>query len=180
MMALRHSVTHLRRGQQLLACSWARQSYSTKITEKPAHVCVVGSGPSGFYTADFLLKNPNVKVDIIEMLPCPFGLVRFGVAPDHPEVKVVQNRFDGIAANDRCRYLGNVTVGKHVSIEWLTKNYSAVVLASGTPDDKLLGIPGEDLKGVYAARNFVGWYNGHPDDADLPFSLDHERVVVIG
>ncbi|XP_059160375.1 NADPH:adrenodoxin oxidoreductase, mitochondrial-like isoform X2 [Physella acuta] len=144
-------------------------------------VAIVGSGPAGFYTAQQLLKgNPNVLVDIYEKLPVPFGLVRFGVAPDHPEVKNVIHTFTQTANNDRCSFLGNVEVGKDVTLQDLRKIYSAVVLCYGAADDRLLGIPGEDLPNVLSARSFVGWYNGLPQDKHLQVDLDCEAAVVIG
>ncbi|KAL5018567.1 hypothetical protein ScPMuIL_004289 [Solemya velum] len=144
-------------------------------------ICVVGSGPAGFYTAQQLLKgNSLVEVDIYEKLPVPFGLVRFGVAPDHPEVKNVINTFTQTANNERCRFLGNVKVGEDISIQELKEAYSTVVLAYGVDADRVLGIPGEDSQNVLSARRFVGWYNGLPKDSDLEVDLDTDNVVVLG
>ncbi|XP_033630929.1 NADPH:adrenodoxin oxidoreductase, mitochondrial-like [Asterias rubens] len=146
-------------------------------------VCVVGSGPAGFYTAQGLLKgNSQCTVDIIDKLPVPFGLVRFGVAPDHPEVKNVINQFTSTLAadNQRCSFLGNVEVGKHISLQDLFHAYDIVVLSYGAEADRTLSIPGEDLQGVYSARSFVGWYNGLPQDSDLNPDLSGETAVVIG
>eukprot|EP00076_Gallus_gallus_P032086 XP_024997624.1 NADPH:adrenodoxin oxidoreductase, mitochondrial isoform X6 [Gallus gallus] len=149
-------------------------------------ICVVGSGPAGFYTAQHILKflatgflcsTPScpaflpehhdlAQVDIYEKLPVPFGLVRFGVAPDHPEVKNVINTFTHTARSDRCAYYGNVTVGRDVTVGELQQAYHAVVLSYGAEDNRVLGIPGENLSGVYSARAFVGWYNGLPENRD--------------
>ncbi|XP_066292188.1 NADPH:adrenodoxin oxidoreductase, mitochondrial-like [Branchiostoma lanceolatum] len=145
------------------------------------HVCIVGSGPAGFYTAQHILKNhKTARVDIYEKLPVPFGLVRFGVAPDHPEVKNVINTFTNTAANDRCSFLGNVTVGRDVTVAELRQAYDAVIMSYGADADKEFGIPGEDLPGVYSARSFVGWYNGLPEDKHLAPMLDTDTAVVLG
>uniref|UniRef100_A0A3Q3BQ16 NADPH:adrenodoxin oxidoreductase, mitochondrial n=1 Tax=Haplochromis burtoni TaxID=8153 RepID=A0A3Q3BQ16_HAPBU len=126
-------------------------------------VCIVGSGPAGFYTAQHLIKaRQDVEVDIYERLPVPFGLVRFGVAPDHPEVKNVINTFTQTAKHSRCSFYGNVNVGKNVSITELQQAYHAVVLSYGAEGNRSMGVPGEDLAGVYSAKDFVGWYNGLP------------------
>ncbi|XP_033095293.1 NADPH:adrenodoxin oxidoreductase, mitochondrial-like [Anneissia japonica] len=144
-------------------------------------VCIVGSGPAGFYTAQSLLKgHKKLTVDMLERLPVPFGLVRFGVAPDHPEVKNVINQFTTLAEGDRFHFHGNVNVGKDVSLTELRQMYDAVVLSYGADDDKQLGIPGEHLDGVLSARSFVGWYNGLPEDRELNPKLDSETAVIIG
>uniref|UniRef100_A0A8D0EEM0 NADPH:adrenodoxin oxidoreductase, mitochondrial n=1 Tax=Salvator merianae TaxID=96440 RepID=A0A8D0EEM0_SALMN len=144
-------------------------------------ICIVGSGPAGFYTAQHLLKHHKLtQVDIYEKLPVPFGLVRFGVAPDHPEVKNVINTFTQTAHSDRCSFYGNVTVGKDITVEELRKAYHAVVLSYGAEDNQTLGIPGEDLAGVYTARAFVGWYNGLPENRYLKPDLSSETAVVVG
>ncbi|XP_048346315.1 NADPH:adrenodoxin oxidoreductase, mitochondrial isoform X2 [Sphaerodactylus townsendi] len=144
-------------------------------------ICIVGGGPAGFYTAQHLLKHHRMaRVDVYEKLPAPFGLVRFGVAPDHPEVKNVINTFTQTARSDRCSYYGNVTVGKDISVKELQKAYHAVILSYGAEDNRTLGIPGEDLAGVYTARAFVGWYNGLPENRDLKPDLSSETAVVLG
>uniref|UniRef100_K7FK23 NADPH:adrenodoxin oxidoreductase, mitochondrial n=1 Tax=Pelodiscus sinensis TaxID=13735 RepID=K7FK23_PELSI len=144
-------------------------------------ICIVGSGPAGFYTAQHLLKHHQLaQVDIYEKLPVPFGLVRFGVAPDHPEVKNVINTFTQTARSDRCSFYGNVTIGKDVMVEELEQAYHAVVLSYGAEDNRILGIPGENLSGVYSARAFVGWYNGLPENRDLKPDLSSETAVVLG
>uniref|UniRef100_A0A8C6RIX9 NADPH:adrenodoxin oxidoreductase, mitochondrial n=1 Tax=Nannospalax galili TaxID=1026970 RepID=A0A8C6RIX9_NANGA len=137
-------------------------------TQKTPQVCVVGSGPAGFYTAQHLLKHhPQAHVDIYEKQLVPFGLVRFGVAPDHPEVKNVINTFTQTARSDRCAFWGNVVVGRDVSVPELQEAYHAVVLSYGAEDHQALGIPGEELPGVVSARAFVGWYNGLPENQEL-------------
>ncbi len=145
-------------------------------------VAVVGSGPAGFYAAGHLLasEEPAIEVDLIERLPTPWGLVRLGVAPDHPNIKAVSRAFEKIAARPGFRFLGNVEVGRNVSHAELLERYDAVVYAVGAQTDRRLGIPGEDLPGSWAATEFVAWYNGHPDFQDLSFDLSGERAVVIG
>jgi ferredoxin/flavodoxin---NADP+ reductase len=142
----------------------------------------VGSGPAAFYAAASLLasEDPTVEVDLIERLPTPWGLVRLGVAPDHPQLKTVSRAFEKIAARPGFRFLGNVEVGRDVSHEELTELYDAVVYAVGSQTDRQLGIPGEDLPGSWAATELVAWYNGHPDFQHLEFDLFHERAVVVG
>ncbi|KAF3340362.1 NADPH:adrenodoxin oxidoreductase [Carex littledalei] len=148
----------------------------------PLHVCVVGSGPAGFYTAEKMLKaHEGAEVDIIDRLPTPFGLVRSGVAPDHPETKIVVNQFSRVASHDRCSFFGNVSLGSSVSLSELRQAYDVVVLAYGSESDRSLGIPGEDLKGVYSARELVWWYNGHPDYRDMaPELCNSDTAVVLG
>jgi ferredoxin/flavodoxin---NADP+ reductase len=144
-------------------------------------VAVVGAGPAGFYAADALLRaTPAADVDMFERLPVPFGLVRYGVAPDHQTIKRVQVAFERTAALAGFRFLGNVEVGRDVSVAELLSGYHAVLFATGAAQDRRLDIPGEDLQGSYAATSFVGWYNGHPDFVDLKFSLSAERAVVVG
>lgn len=147
----------------------------------PLKVAVVGSGPSGFYAAEALLQSRlTVEVDIIERLPVPYGLVRFGVAPDHAKLKSVTAVFQGIARDSRVRYFGNVTLGIDISIHQLTEMYHGVVVSTGASGDQRLNIEGEELEGVHAARDFVGWYNGHPDCASYHFDLSQEIVTVVG
>lgn len=149
--------------------------------ERPLRVAVVGSGPSGFYAADALFKaGPRVTVGMFERLPTPYGLVRAGVAPDHPKIKSITRVFDRIAAESRFAFWGNVTVGRDVSVDELRRYYDAVIFAYGAEKDRRLGIPGEDLPGSHTATDFVGWYNGHPDLRDRVFDLSHETAVVIG
>uniref|UniRef100_A0ACD5TPU1 Uncharacterized protein n=1 Tax=Avena sativa TaxID=4498 RepID=A0ACD5TPU1_AVESA len=157
-------------------------SASAASTREPLHVCVVGSGPAGFYTAEKMLKgHEGVQVDIIDRLPTPFGLVRSGVAPDHPETKIVVNQFSRVAANARCSFFGNVTLGSDVSLSELRRTYDVVVLAYGAESDRSFGIPGEDLRGIHSAREFVWWYNGHPDMYNLaPDLRSTESAVVLG
>ena len=148
---------------------------------KSISVAIVGSGPAGLYTADALAESgADVRVDIIERLPSPFGLIRFGVAPDHQTTKKISKAFERTVLRDRVRYLGNVTVGRDVDLDELRGLYDAVVLAVGAADDRALGIPGGDKKGVIGSASFVGWGNSHPDFADLAPNLDTKAVVVIG
>jgi NADPH-dependent glutamate synthase beta subunit-like oxidoreductase len=146
------------------------------------HFAVVGSGPGGFYTAEALNKayGENARVDIIDRYPVPYGLVRFGVAPDHQSLKAVSKRYDQTADAAGVDFIGNVTVGRDVSIAELLDLYDAVVLAIGAPHDRKLGIPGEDLPGVIGSAAFVGWYNGHPEFADLDPDLSGTHAAVIG
>jgi ferredoxin/flavodoxin---NADP+ reductase len=148
----------------------------------PTRIAVIGSGPAGFYAAGHLLgdKERNIEVDMIERLPTPWGLVRSGVAPDHPKIKSVTRVYEKTAAHPRFRYYGNVELGRDVEREDLLQHYHAIVYATGAPDDRPLGVRGEDLKGSWAATDFVGWYNGHPDHRELDFDLSCERAVVIG
>jgi ferredoxin/flavodoxin---NADP+ reductase len=151
--------------------------------EPPIRIAVVGSGPAGFYAAGHLLKasDGNIEVDMLERLPTPWGLVRSGVAPDHPKIKSVTRVYEKTAAHPRFRYFGNVTFGVHISREDLLAHYHAIVYATGSPSDRPLGIPGEALPGSHAATEFVGWYNSHPDHTDLEVDLlSAERAVVIG
>src|SRR5207247_2834774 len=146
---------------------------------RPVHVAVVGSGPAGFYAADYLLEA-GARVDVIERLPTPWGLVRLGVAPDHPELKTASRVFEKTAAKEGFRFFGNVEVGKDVTHDELLRVYDAVVYTVGAQTDRQLGIPGEALPGSWAATEFVAWYNGHPDYQHLEFDLSSDRAVVIG
>jgi len=146
------------------------------------HVAIVGSGPAGYYSAEALQKSfgEGVQIDMIDRLPVPYGLIRFGVAPDHQSIKAVAKRYEKVALSPGVRFVGNVTVGADVSIDELRSLYDAVILATGAPRDRPLGTPGDDLPGVIGSAAFVGWYNGHPDFADLSPPLDVESAVVIG
>ena len=145
------------------------------------NVAVIGSGPSGFYTVEALKKTgQDVRVDMIERLPTPFGLIRGGVAPDHQTTKKVARVYEKTAQADGVGYFGNVEVGRDVSLEELKDMYDAIVLAVGAPRDRKLRIPGEDKTGVFGSADFVGWYNGHPDFTELKPDLSTETVVVIG
>jgi ferredoxin/flavodoxin---NADP+ reductase len=150
--------------------------------EKPLRVAIVGSGPAGFYAAEHLLKRDDVtvEVDMFDRLPTPYGLVRAGVAPDHPKIKSVIRVYEKTAAREGFRFFGNVDVGRDVSPDELRERYHAVLFSYGTATDRQLGIPGEDLPGSHAATEFVAWYNAHPDFADREFDLSCERAVVIG
>lgn len=149
--------------------------------QNPLCVAIIGSGPSGFYAAEALLKShPMAVVDMFERLPSPFGLVRSGVAPDHPKLKEPIRVYQQIAESQHFRFFGNVTVGRDITLEELRNSYHAVIFACGAPTDRKLSIPGEELSGSHAATEFVGWYNGHPDYRNLVFDLSHEVAVIIG
>ncbi len=145
-------------------------------------IAIVGSGPAGFYTAEAALKalGDEVRIDILDRLPTPYGLIRAGVAPDHQSIKAVSRRYDQVATDARVRFLGHVEVGADVSVAELTGLYDDVILAVGAPADRSLGIPGSDLPGVMGSAAFVGWYNGHPDFCHLAPPLDAETAVVVG
>src|SRR3954462_3730380 len=151
------------------------------MTALPLRVAVVGSGPAGFYATGALLgADIPVEVDMIERLPTPWGLVRLGVAPDHPKIKSVSRAFEKIAERPGFRFLGNVEVGRDLQHDDLVRLYDAVIYAVGAQTDRRMGIPGEDLSGSWPATAFVAWYNGPPDFQDVPFDLDVERAVVVG
>ncbi len=146
------------------------------------HVAIIGSGPAGYYSAEGLQKilGDEVRIDIIDRLPVPYGLIRSGVAPDHQSIKAVSRRYEKVHLSPHVRFLGNVLVGRDVSIAELQGLYEAVVLATGAPQDRPLDIPGSDLPGVFGSAAFVGWYNGHPDFADLDPPLHVEAAAIIG
>ncbi len=146
------------------------------------HVAVIGSGPAGYYSAEGLQKafGDQVRIDIVDRMPVPYGLIRTGVAPDHQSIKAVYRRYEKVALSDNVRFVGNVAVGRDISIDELRGLYDAVILATGAPNDRPLTIPGADLPGVVGSAAFVGWYNGHPDFAGLNPPLDVAAAVVIG
>jgi len=146
------------------------------------HFAVVGSGPAGFYTAEALEKayGDQARIDILDRYPVPYGLIRFGVAPDHQSLKAVSKRYDKVIETAGVDFIGNVMVGRDVSVAELLEIYDAVILAVGSPHSRPLGIPGEDLPGVVGSAEFVGWYNGHPDNADLDPPLGGTHAAVIG
>ncbi|QYU68979.1 FAD-dependent oxidoreductase [Leptolyngbya sp. 15MV] len=137
------------------------------------HIAIIGSGPAGYYTAEAAQKQwgDDVRVDVFDFLPVPYGLIRTGVAPDHQSIKGVSRRYESTALSDNVRFVGNVMIGRDVSVPELQALYDAVVFATGAPNDKPLGIPGDDLANVFGSAAFVGWYNGHPQfrglDPDL-------------
>jgi ferredoxin--NADP+ reductase len=146
-------------------------------------VAIIGSGPTGFFATDALLKSgKNVVVDVFERLASPFGLVRLGVAPDHAKIKTITKTFEKIMNDNptRVSFMGNVTVGRDITVDELFRFYDAVLFSSGAESDRRLGIPGEDLAGSHTATAFVAWYNGHPDARDLQFDLSRERAFVVG
>ena len=146
------------------------------------HVAIIGSGPAGYYTAEACQKafGDAVRVDVIDRLPVPYGLIRFGVAPDHQSIKAVARRYEAVALSDNVRFVGNVSVGPDVTIAELMGLYDAVVLATGAPADRPLELAGSDLPGVIGSAAFVGWYNGHPEFTDLAPPLDVASAAVIG
>ena len=155
---------------------------SLGTTDQPLRVAVVGSGPAGFFVAQHLLAKPDlvVTVDLYERLLTPFGLVRFGVAPDHEEIKRVTRQFDKVAAKPPFRFFGNVDVGSHVTLDELRRYYHIICFTTGAETDRRMGIPGEDLARSHTATEFVAWYNGHPEYRDRHFDLSVERVAVVG
>jgi ferredoxin--NADP+ reductase len=155
--------------------------YTLGSSERPLRVAIVGSGPSGFYAAAPLFKaDIHCSVDMFDRLPTPFGLVRGGIAPDHPKIRKVSKVYEKIADNKAFSFFGNVTVGKDITVDELKAHYDAIIFACGAETDRRLGIPGEDLIGSHTATSFVGWYNGHPDYRHLEFDLSQEVAVVIG
>nr|CAH7749365.1 unnamed protein product [Callosobruchus chinensis] len=157
-----------------------KRLYSQQIHLSPK-ICIVGAGPAGFYAAQHLVKRiEDVCIDIYERLPVPFGLVRYGVAPDHPEVKNVINTFTKTAENPKVRFLGNIALGSDVSLDVLRKAYHIVLLSYGTEESNRLEIPGENLQNCICAKKIVGWYNGLPQDSKLDIDLSGENVVILG
>jgi ferredoxin--NADP+ reductase len=151
------------------------------IPPSTLRVAIVGSGPAGFYAAEALQKSaPGIRIDLFERLPTPFGLVRGGVAPDHPKIKSVSRVFERIASQPGFRFLGNVQVGRDITTAELREHYEAVLYAIGAETDRHLGIPGEHLPGSHAATELVAWYNGHPEYADRRFDLTQRAAAVIG
>jgi len=145
-------------------------------------IAIVGSGPAGYYTAEAALKEwgDDVEIDIFDMLPVPYGLIRTGVAPDHQSIKAVARRYEATNLVDNVRFVGNVMVGRDVAVSELQQLYDAVILATGAPHDKKMGLPGEDSRNVFGSAAFVGWYNGHPEFNGLAPDLSGRNAVVIG
>ena len=146
------------------------------------HIAIVGSGPAGYYTAEAAVKKwgDEARIDVFDMLPVPFGLIRTGVAPDHQSIKGVSRRYEKTAIGDTVRFVGNIAIGRDVSIEELQSLYDAVILATGAPKDRLLRIDGADAENVIGSAAFVGWYNGHPEFANLNPDLSGRHAVVVG
>ncbi|OTF75992.1 NADPH:adrenodoxin oxidoreductase, mitochondrial-like protein [Euroglyphus maynei] len=178
----RHPSLSSHRYNGLNGCQRFLTSQSVKCKDCKYKIAIIGSGPAGFYTSQQLLKYPNLNIDIYEKFPVPFGLVRFGVAPDHQEVKNVINSFTKVANNERTRFIGNINIGTDVTFQELRDAYHAVVLCYGSSQDAMLNIPGESLANVISARRFVGWYNGIPQDKDLELSLNTScgTAIIIG
>ena len=150
--------------------------------DAPLRVAIVGAGPTGYYAADHLFRQPGpvVEIDMYDRVPTPYGLVRAGVAPDHQKIKSVTASFDKVAAHPRFRFYGSVELGRHVTVDDLRGHYHMVLYTTGAQTDRRMGIPGEDLKNSHAATEFVAWYNGHPDYRHLTFDLSHERAAIVG
>jgi ferredoxin/flavodoxin---NADP+ reductase len=149
---------------------------------EPLRAAIIGAGPSGFYAAGQLLAidEPQFAVDLYDRLPTPYGLVRSGVAPDHPKIKSVTKAYDKTSQHERFRFFGHVELGSDVTRQQLLDHYHVVCYTIGTSTDKRLGIPGEELNGSHAATEFVAWYNGHPDHCGLEVDLQAKQVVVVG
>lgn len=149
---------------------------------QPLRVAVLGAGPAAFYAVEHLFKQTAliVEADMFDRLPAPHGLVRYGVAPDHPKIKTVTRAYDAIAGKPGFRFFGNVEFGRHVTLEDLQRHYHQIVFATGAQTDRRMGIPGEDLAGSHPATEFVAWYNGHPDYRDHRFDLSVDRAAVVG
>jgi ferredoxin--NADP+ reductase len=143
-------------------------------------VAVIGSGPAGVYAAGALTQHGGVLVDVFDRLPCPFGLVRYGVAPDHPKIKSISGTLKTVLEDPAVRFLGNVEVGTQITVEDLHRHYDALIFAIGSAVDRRLGIKGEDLPGSFSATDFVAWYSGHPDAPTDHFVLDARSVAIIG
>ncbi|HJS28466.1 MAG TPA: FAD-dependent oxidoreductase [Anaerolineales bacterium] len=154
----------------------------TGISSNPLRIAIVGSGPTGFYTADHLFRAEGleISVDMFDRLPVPFGLVRYGVAPDHLKIKSVTNAYDKVASHPGFRFFGNVEFGKDLFLDDLMAHYHQIVFCTGAQTDRKLNIPGEDLEGSHPATEFVAWYNGHPDFRDSEFDLTQEAAAVVG
>ena len=154
---------------------------NSALARLPARFAVIGSGPSGFYAAEALMKKmPAAQIDLYERLPTPFGLVRYGVAPDHPRIKSVTAGFERLAESPQLRFLGNVEIGRDLSAAELRQHYHGVIYATGGSQSRALSLPGDDARNVFGSSNFVGWYNGHPDQAELNPDLRVNRAVIIG
>jgi ferredoxin--NADP+ reductase len=146
------------------------------------HLAIIGSGPAGYYTAEAAQKQwgDDVRIDIFDRLPVPYGLIRTGVAPDHQSIKAVSMRYEKTALSDNVRFVGNISIGQDVTVEELQSLYDAVIFATGAPNDRPLDIPGEELGNVFGSAAFVGWYNGHPNFATLDPDLSGRHAVIIG
>ncbi|KAJ5339769.1 NADPH-adrenodoxin reductase Arh1, partial [Penicillium brevicompactum] len=169
---------------RICLAQWSPKRFNSRAaqSEQPPRVAVIGSGPAGFYSAYRLLgKRDDILIDMYEKLPVPFGLSRYGVAPDHPEVKNCEDKFVEVASSSNFNFIGNIEVGHDLPLAALKPHYDAILFSYGATKDKELGIPGEDtLDNVHAARAFVGWYNGHPEHRDLDPDLSGETAVIVG
>ena len=161
--------------------SHALKDLESRNSNSLLSVAIVGSGPAGFYAAEALAAaDVSVSIDILDRLPTPYGLVRAGVAPDHQSMKKVTKRYEKAALNEKIEFFGNVFVGKDISLDELREHYDAVILATGAPVDRTLGIPGDDKSGIIGSGEFVGWYNSHPDFIDLDPDFNVSSVAIIG
>lgn len=168
-----------RTSSRLLSTTEHRQQ--SVQSSRPLRLAIVGSGPAGFYAAARVIqKLSDARIDMYEKLPVPFGLVRYGVAPDHPEVKNCQDRFEEVASSERFQFIGNASVGSDIQLSIMKRHYDALLFSYGASQDRLLNIPGEALRGVTSARAFVGWYNGLPEFAEMQPDLNGEHAIVIG
>lgn len=150
------------------------------MSERPLQVAVIGAGPAGIYASDILAKSDvDVQIDLYEKLPAPYGLVRYGVAPDHPRIKTIINALYNVLQRGDIRFVGNVEIGKDITFAELHEHYDAVVIATGADKDRPFTIPGSDLPEVYGAADFVAWYDGHPD-YPRTWPLEAKEVAVIG
>ena len=151
---------------------------------KTYNIAIIGAGPAGYFSAQALQNyantETNFKIDLIERLSTPWGLVRNGVAPDHEKIKAVSEIFENISSNTSFRFFGNVQVGKDINLKSLVENYDVVILAVGSSQSKKLNIPGENLKNYFTAEQFVSWYNSHPDFKNLEINTNVEHAVIIG
>ena len=151
------------------------------MTQQPLKVAVIGAGPAGIYASDILVKKTggNVQIDLIEQMPAPFGLIRYGVAPDHPRIKGIVNSLHRVLDSEQIRLLSNITVGRDVTVAELEEYYDAIVFATGAVGDLGMTIPGSDLEGVHGAGEFVGFYDGNPR-FERSWDLSAKEVAVIG
>ena len=161
---------------------FGRNNVTLGSPQRPVRIAIIGAGPAGFYTISALLSQSSVHVsiDLFDKLPAPYGLVRYGVAPDHEKIKRVQETYETLAQDSRVRFFGNVTFGQDILHTDIRAHYDQVVYTTGAESDRALGIPGESLQGSYSATEFVAWYNAHPEFAHHTFDLSHETAIVVG
>lgn len=173
----------IRESKQVIYRTYSQSHQATSTQHGPApRVAIIGSGPAGFYTARKLMREViGTKIDMYERLPVPFGLVRFGVAPDHPEVKNCQDEFEQVASSPDFNFIGNVQLGPDLPLPIIARNYDAIVFSYGASKDRNIGLEGEDKPHIYSARAFVGWYNGLPEYRDLnPNLTSGDTAIIVG